>query len=67
MWVLCVLKIPSLVKDALLENNALAGKRGFIANFPRYYCSKAIRGPYNHPVAVPGHAAREKGAGHVLR
>ncbi|GBL81463.1 hypothetical protein AVEN_143734-1 [Araneus ventricosus] len=32
-WALCVLNIPSLVKDALLVNNTLAGKMGPAAHF----------------------------------
>ena len=42
IWVLCLTKIHSLVKDASLENNTLVGKRGSIAHFPRYYCIKVI-------------------------
>ena len=58
---LCLLKIPSFVKDASSENNTLARKRGSVAYFSSYYCAIKYE-VHNHPVAVSGHAVRETNA-----
>ena len=65
IWTLCVLKIPSILKDASSENNTLAGKRGSVANFTRYHCAKAIW-KANNLFAVSGHTAHKSNACRVL-
>ena len=49
------------MKDALLENNTLARKRGSVSHFKSYYCVIQHE-MHNHLVAVPGYVARETDA-----
>ncbi|GFX10307.1 hypothetical protein TNCV_1867021 [Trichonephila clavipes] len=40
-WLLWVLKIPSLEKDASSVNNTDASKKGFAIRYCKYHCGKA--------------------------
>ena len=67
MGVMCVENsfLLSLVKDASLVNNTLAGKKGSFAHFSKYLWEKQYD-VHNHPVKVHGHAAHETDACCVL-
>ncbi|GFU27944.1 hypothetical protein TNCV_3153091 [Trichonephila clavipes] len=47
-WLLWVLKIPFLEKDASSVNNTDASKKGFAIRCCKYDCGKALRGAKSH-------------------